>query len=102
MKIGKWGMRLVFRGKHKNKAACAVGRKLLTYAWHIMRGDPTPNREDEAFFKRKMKRFFSVLGAKRMKELGYASAQDFADKKAEPLYGHLAKKEPAKELTAHG
>ena len=93
MKIGKWGMRLVFRGKHKNKAACAVGRKLLTYAWHIMRGDPTPNREDEAFFKRKMKRFFSVLGAKRMKELGYASAQDFADKKAEPLYGHLPKKE---------
>ena len=94
MRIGKWGTRLVFRGKHKNKAACAVGRKLLTYAWHIMRGDPTPNREDEAFFKRKMKRFFSVLGAKRMKELGYASTQDFADKMAESLYGHLPKAEP--------
>ena len=37
-----------------------------------------------------------------MKELGYASAQDFADKKAESLYGHLAKKELSKELTAHG
>ena len=93
MRIGKWGMRLVLRGKHKNKAACAVGRKLLTYAWHIMRGDPTPNREDEAFFKRKMKRFFSVLGAKRMKELGYASARDFADKQAEALYGHVPEAE---------
>ncbi|MBO7482897.1 MAG: transposase [Kiritimatiellae bacterium] len=94
MKLSKWGMRLVFRGKHKNKAACAVGRKLLTYAWHIMRGDPTPNREDEAFFKRKMKRFFSVLGAKRMKELGYASARDFAEKQAENIYGHLPKADP--------
>lgn len=102
MKIGKWGTRLVFRGKHKNKAACAVGRKLLTYAWHIMRGDPTPNREDEAFFKRKMKRFFSVLGAKRMEELGYASAQDFADKKAEALYGHLPKAEPSAAQSDEG
>jgi hypothetical protein len=91
MKLSKWGMRLVFKGKHKNKAACAVGRKLLTYAWHIMRGDPTPNREDEAFFKRKMKRFYSVLGAKRMKELGYSSASDFADMQSEVMYGHLPK-----------
>ena len=102
MRIGKWGTRLVFRGKHKNKAACAVGRKLLTYAWHIMRGDPTPNREDEAFFKRKMKRFFSVLGAKRMKELGYASTQDFADKMAESLYGHLPKAEPPSAQAGEG
>ena len=102
MRIGNWGTRLVFRGKHKNKAACAVGRKLLTYAWHIMRGDPTPNREDEAFFKRKMKRFFSVLGAKRMKELGYASTQDFADKMAESLYGHLPKAEPPSARAGEG
>ena len=100
MKLSKWGMRLVFRGKHKNKAACAVGRKLLTYAWHIMRGDPTPNREDEAFFKRKMKRFFSVLGAKRMKELGYSSTKNFADKLAEVIYGHLPKAESTTAQTS--
>lgn len=100
MKLGKWGMRLVFRGKHKNKAACAVGRKLLTYAWHIMRGDPTPNREDEEFFKRKMKRFYSVLGAKRMKELGYSSTKNFADKLAEVIYGHLPKAESTTAQTS--
>ena len=100
MKLGKWGMRLVFRGKHKNKAACAVGRKLLTYAWHIMRGDPTPNREDEEFFKRKMKRFYSVLGAKRMKELGYSSTKNFADKLAEVIYGHIPKAESTTAQTS--
>ena len=90
MDIGKWGWRLVFKGKHKNKAACAVGRKLLTYSWHIMRGDPTPNRESEAFFKRKMVRFYSELGANRMKELGFASRNEFAEKMAQDLYGHLS------------
>ena len=42
-------------------------------------------------FRRKMKRFFSVLGAARMKELGYGSANDFAEKQAEAMYGHLPK-----------
>ena len=93
MPIGKWGWRLIYRGKNRNVAACAVARKLLTYAWHIMRGDPTPNREGEAFFKRKMVRFYSELGAKRMHELGYASAKDFAEKKAELIYGKLPKVE---------
>lgn len=93
MEIGKWGWHLVFKGKNKNVAACAVGRKLLTYAWHIMRGDPTPNRENEDFFKRKMIRFYSELGAKRMRDLGYRSAKDFAEKKAAELYGGLPKVE---------
>lgn len=91
MAIGKWGWRLVFKGKHKNVAACAVARKLLNYAWHIMRGDPTPNRESEAFFKRKMVRFYRELGANYMKELGYPSTKDFASKMAERLYGKLPK-----------
>ena len=28
----------------------SIGRKLITYGWHILRGDPTPNRDGEAFF----------------------------------------------------
>lgn len=99
MEIGKWGWRLFYKGKHKNKAACAVGRKLLTYAWHVMRGYPTPNRENEDFYKRKMERFYSVLGAKRMHELGYVSAKDFAGKRAEVIYGDLPKVEkPPKQI----
>ena len=56
-KLGKWGWAMVNRGKPRNKVACAIGRKLITYGWHIMRGDPTPNRDSEAFFKRKMRTF---------------------------------------------
>ena len=93
--VGKWGWRLIFKGKHKNKAACAVGRKLLTYSWHIMRGDPTPNREGESFFKRKMIRFYSELGAARMKELGFANRSEFAKRMAEDIYGHLPQKQNA-------
>jgi len=89
MKLGKCAARLVFRGKHKNVAACAVGRKLLTYAWHVMRGDPTPKREDEDFFRRKMVRFYGVPEARRMKSLGYKNAKDFAERRSKALYGRL-------------
>ena len=87
--VGKWGWSMVNRGKPKNKVVCAVGRKLVTYAWHIMRGDPTPNRDGEAMFKRKMTRFYSELGKMRMSELGYASRADFADMMSKKFYGGL-------------
>ena len=58
---------------------CAIGGKLATYAWHIMRGDETPNRDGEALFRRKMARFYAEIGKKRMGELGYGSRRDFTD-----------------------
>ena len=87
--VGKWGWTMVNRGKSKNKVVCAVGRKLATHAWHIMRGDPTPNRDGEAMFRRKMARFHGELGKKRMNELGYRSRDDFADAMAKRFYGSL-------------
>ena len=96
--IGKWGWAMVNRGKPKNKVACAVGHKLVTYAWHIMRGDPTPNRDGEAMFKRKMIRFYSELGKARMRELGYPSRTDFAEAMAKKFYRALP--EASKESAA--
>ena len=87
--LGKWGWRLLRRGKPKNKAACAVGRKLLTYAWHVMRGDPTPNRTGEALFRRKLARLCSVPGKGRVAELGFASRQAFAEHHASRIYAGL-------------
>ena len=87
--LGKWGWRLLHRGKPKNKAACAVGRKLLTYAWHVMRGDPTPNRTGEALFRRKLARLCSVPGKGRVAELGFASRQAFAEHHASRIYAGL-------------
>ena len=87
--VGKWGWAMVNRGKPKNKVVCAVGRKLVTHAWHIMRGDPTPNRDGEPMFKRKMARFYSELGKERMKSLGYGTRDDFADAMSKRFYGNL-------------
>ena len=88
--IGKWGWAMVNRGKPRNKVACAIGRKLLTYSWHILRGDPTPNRHSEAFFKRKMRSFHQTIGAKRMHELGLGTRDQFADAQAKLIYGSLS------------
>lgn len=88
-KLGKWGWAMVNRGKPRNKVACAIGRKLVTYGWHILRGDPTPNRDSEAFFKRKMRGFHQAIGAKRMHELGYGTRNEFADAQARLIYGKL-------------
>ena len=88
--LGRWGWRRVNAGKHKNKVVCAIGGKLSTYAWHIMRGDPTPNRESEALFRRKMLQFYSEIGKSRMHELGYTcSRTEFSETVARSFYGHL-------------
>ena len=96
-KLGKWGWAMLNRGKPKNKVACAVGHKLVTYAWHIMRGDPTPNRDGEPMFKRKMVRFYSELGKERMRELGYPTRTDFAKAMAKRFYGALPEARTATE-----
>lgn len=88
-RLGKWGWAMFHRGKPWNKVVCAIGRKLLTYAWHILRGDPTPNRHDEAFFARKMMTLHMRVGAKRMRELGFGSSKDFAQKACMDIYGTL-------------
>ncbi len=90
-KLGQWGWATINRGKPRKKVACAIGRKLLTYGWHILRGDPTPNRDGEEFFKRKMRGFHQAIGAKRMRELGYGTRDEFADAQAAVIYGSLPK-----------
>ena len=88
-KLGKWGWSMINRGKPRNKVVCAIGHKLVLYAFHIMRGDPTPNRDGEAFFKRKMVGLHREIGAARMHELG----GQFASAQAKLVYGSLP--EPA-------
>ncbi len=94
--LGKWGWRLINRGKARNKVVCAIGGKLATYAWHIMRGDGTPNRDGEALFRRKMVRFYTEIGKKRMGELGYGSRREFTDFWVKEFYGHLPQDPPKK------
>lgn len=90
-KLHKWGWAMINRGKPRNKVVCAIGRKLVTYAWHILRGDPTPNRHDEGFFARKMQTLHMTVSAQRMKELHFGSRKEFADIACELVYGKLPK-----------
>lgn len=86
-KLGKWGWAMLNRGKHRNKVVCAVAHKLALYAYHILRGDPTPNRDGRDFFMRKMGYLHQAVGAKRMHELGHGTRSQFALKQAAMLYG---------------
>ena len=92
-KLGKWGWSMINRGKPRNKVVCAIGHKLVLYAFHIMRGDPTPNRDGEEFFRRKMVGLHREIGAARMHELGFGTRGQFASAQAELIYGSLP--EPA-------
>lgn len=87
--LGKWGWSMLNRGKPRNKVVCAIGRKLLTYAWHILRGDPTPNRHDEEFFARKMQTLHMSVGAARMRNLNLGSRREFAKMACNAVYGNL-------------
>ena len=88
-RLGKWGWAMVNRGKPRNKVVCAVGHKLVLYAFHIMRGDPTPNRDNEELFKRKMRKLHQEVGAGRMHGLGHGTREQFADAQAKLVYGSL-------------
>lgn len=94
--LGKWGWRQINSGKPKNKVVCAIARKLIICAWHILREDPTPNRQGEIFYMRKLVRFCGVLGKERIKELGYKNRKDFAIKQANELYANLSEAAPEK------
>lgn len=87
--LGMFGWRLFFRKNIMNKAVCAVARKLLTYIWHVLRNDPTPNREAEEFYKKKLIRFGSKLGKERLIEMGYTDRNAFAEKYTSIIYSHL-------------
>jgi len=90
LEISKWGHRLHARGKLYNKVVMAVARKVVTYAWHILKGHETPSRETEALFKRKLRLLYHDYGKSEMQKLGYDSNSDFAEKIAKPLYAHLS------------
>ena len=93
--LGRRGWAMINRGKPRNKVVCATGHKLVLYAFHILRGDPTPNRENEELFKRKMRTLHQKIGAKRMQELGHGKRKEFANAQAKLIYGSLPAPAPS-------
>ena len=88
--LGKWGWRLFYKGKVRNEVACAIARKLVTYAWHILRGDPTPNRECEASYLKKLDLFCKKSKLlKEIKKQGYKTRTEFITAQANRIYSGL-------------
>ena len=93
--LGKWGWRLVFKGKARNEVVCAIARKLVTYAWHILRGDPTPNRECEASYRRKLNLFCRRQKLTvELKKQGYKTIVAFVDAQVNQIYSGLPEFKP--------
>ena len=88
--LGKWGWHLLYKGKSRNEVVCAVARKLITYAWHILRGDPTPNRECEASYIKKLDLFCKRLKLlKEIKKQGYKTCSEFITAQVDRIYSGL-------------
>ena len=74
-----WARRKAAAGMHRNKAVCALARKMLTQVWHILMGHPAPGAEPEAPFRRKLARLAGRGGQGVLAGLGHASAAAFAE-----------------------
>lgn len=87
--VAKWARRKLAEGKNYNKVCMAVARKVVTYSWYVLRGIPTPGREMQAFYERKMARAYGEAGRETMAALGYASRREFVESASKDVYGHL-------------
>jgi len=98
--LGKWAARKLAQQKPYNKVVSAVARKIVCYAWHILKGHPVPSRESEAFFTRKAKRIYGEIGKDIMKEFGFKTSSEFVEKLVVPLYAHLPEEDDGNSTTA--
>lgn len=90
--IGKWARYKLATGKEYNKVCMAAARKVITYAWYILNGVPSPNRDMQTFYERKLGVTYAEVGRTTMTELGYPTRSSFVDAISEEVYGHLPEK----------
>jgi len=82
----KWARRKAAEKKHANIVVCALARKMVCYAWHILMGHPAPNAEPEASFKLKLAKLANTLGKEGMAGLGYKATGEYVNAVCERLY----------------
>lgn len=92
----KWARRKAASGKPYNVAVAALARKMTIKAWHIMMGNPVPDREEEKSFNLKLQKLAYASGKESIKNLGYKTAVQFADDLCRRHYAHLPEKEASK------
>ena len=87
--VAKWARRKLAEGKNRNKVCMAVARKVVTYAWYVLKGIPTPGREMQSFYERKMARAYGETGREAMAALGFPKRSDFVSRAVLDVFGHL-------------
>ena len=87
--VGRWARRKLASGKEYNKVCMAAARKVVTYAWYILNGVPSPNRDMQAFYERKLGASYAEVGREAMAEFGYPTRSSFVKAVSAEVYAHL-------------
>jgi len=74
--LHKWGWKLVIT-KGRNPAVAAVGRKLVTAIWHLLKGHFTPLLDLDQHLETKLLKIASVVGKDQLKADGFKDRKGF-------------------------
>ena len=84
--MAKWARRKIASGKNRNVVVCAVARKLVARARHILMGHPVPDRESERSFRLKLAKLAAAVGRNRLAALGYKKPCDYIEAVCAQIY----------------
>lgn len=70
----------------------AAARKVITYAWYFLSGVPSPNRDMQDFYERKLATSYGEVGRKEMTAIGCPTTASFVEAISAEVYGHLPEK----------
>ena len=73
----------------------AAVRKIVTYAWYILSGVPSPNREMQEFYERKLARSYGEVGREEMSKRGFPTRASFVKAVSAEVFAHLPEPVPA-------
>ena len=93
--IGRWARRKLASGKEYNKVCMAAARKVITYAWYILNDVPSPNRDTQAFYERKLARAYGEVGRDEMTKHGFPTRASFVKAVSAEVFAHLPEPAPA-------
>ena len=98
--IGRWARRKLASGKEYNKVCMAAARKVITYAWYILNDVPSPNRDTQAFYERKLARAYGEVGRDEMTKHGFPTRASFVKAVSAEVFAHLPEPAPAADTAS--
>jgi len=98
--IGRWARRKLASGKEYNKVCMAAARKVVTYAWYILNDVPSPNRDAQAFYERKLARAYGEVGRDEMAKHGFPTRASFVKAVSAEVFANLPEPAPAADTAS--